>query len=125
MRLAVPICRGRVSPVLDVARCVRLVELEDGAIASEVEHLVDGDLMAEFGELGLGLMICGGLSRELEDGLWARGIQVIAGVCGSVDDVVAAFLAGRLGEPRFVMPGWCGRHGRTTRMQRGGNRHGN
>jgi len=113
MRVAVPICRGRVSPVLDVAQCVSLVEVENGAAVGRSEHPVGGDRIGEIGELGVRVLICGGLSLELEKGLWAHGIEVVAGICGSVDDVICAYLAGRLGERRFVMPGWV--HGRGSR----------
>jgi len=106
MRVAVPICRGRVSPVLDVARRLRLVEPEGGVVASQSEHRLGGDRAGEIGELGVNVLICGALSRGLEIGLGAQGINVVAGICGPVDEVLCAYLAGRLCERQFVLPGW-------------------
>ena len=109
MRVAVPICRGRISPVFDVAQRLRLVEAEEDVVARQAEHVVCGDRKGELTELGVNVLICASVSRELKNALRAQGIEVIAGICGSVDEVVGAYLAGRLGDDEFAMPGSCHR----------------
>jgi len=89
-----------------VARHLRLVEAEGGVAASQSEHRLGGGRTGEISELGVNVLICGALSRELENGLWAQGITVVAGVCGAVDEVLCAYLAGRLCGRQFVLPGW-------------------
>lgn len=112
MRLAVPVWQGRISPVFDVAGQLLLVELSDGREAAREARPLEGstpDQRAKnLAELGVETLICGGISQPLEAMLADGGIRVIARICGGVEDVLAAFIAGRLGQQRFVMPGCCG-----------------
>ena len=112
MRLAIPVWQGRISPVFDVAGQLLLVELTDGREIAREERLVEGDTPDErarkLAELGIGTLICAGISQPLEAMLGGCGIRVIARICGGVKEVLAAFMAGRLGEERFAMPGCCG-----------------
>jgi predicted Fe-Mo cluster-binding NifX family protein len=55
--------------------------------------------------LGANVLICGAISRPLEIALIAGGIEVISFTCGSVEDVLKAFLSGRLNQHVFLMPG--------------------
>jgi predicted Fe-Mo cluster-binding NifX family protein len=106
MRLAVPIWGDRVSPLFDVARRLFLVEVEDGRVASTMEHDVAAtDRVACATHLGVDLLICGAVSRELERRLVAAGVEVVPNVCGSVEEVVHAFLTRTLVDDRFAMPG--------------------
>lgn len=105
MRVALPICRGRISPVFDVSQHLRLVEVKDGAAVNQIEHLVVGDRIRELAELGVKTLICGAVSQELEHDLRAHGIEVTAGVSGPVDEVVEAYLEDRLRDGKYVMPG--------------------
>ncbi len=113
MKLALPVWQGRISPVFDVAGQLLLVELADGCeVARRAQALhenVADQRALELAELGIEALICAGISQPLETMLSDRGIRVIARICGGVEEVLAAYLAGRLGEPRFAMPGCCGR----------------
>ena len=62
------------------------------------------------------LLICAAISRPLERDLVAAGIEVIPEVCGPLDDVVHAYLVGRLGDRRFAMPG-CSERRRQAQVQ--------
>lgn len=104
-RVALPICRGRISPVFDVAQRLRLVEIRDGVAIDQVEHLVGGDRVRGLAELGVRVLICGAVSCELERDLRAQRIEVISGIRGPVDEVVEAYLADRLRDQEYVMPG--------------------
>lgn len=119
MKLAIPVWQGRISPVFDVAGQLLLVELVDGREVARQERMVDETAADErsrkLAELGVETLICAGISQLLETGLADRGIRVIARVCGNVEEVLAAFVAGRLSQSRFAMPGCCGQRRRRHR----------
>ncbi len=121
MKIAIPIWQGRISPVFDVAGQLLLVELSDGREVSRDEQLMSETTAEErtrkLAELGIDTLICAGVSQALEASLAERGIRVIAQICGDAKEVLAAFVSGRLGEKRFVMPGCCGMK---RRRHRGG-----
>jgi predicted Fe-Mo cluster-binding NifX family protein len=130
VRVAIANFDGRVSPVFDVARRLLLVDVDarSEAVRQEVS-LADCDPLSRVGRLvGLGVevLICGAISRPLEAALLSAGIQVVAQTCGPVDEVLAAYGAGRLNGQAFLMPGSCGRrrrarhgHGRDRRPRAG------
>lgn len=126
MLVAIPVWQGRVSPVFDVAGQLLLVELDRSVETSRrEERLVEEapDRRADrIAEQGVATLICGGISRSLESLLAARGVQVIARVCGTVDEVLGAFSAGELHDERFAMPGCCNRRQRRQRRCRSGGR---
>ena len=123
MKLAIPVWQGRISPVFDVAGQLLLVELTDGREVVREERLVEGSTADEraqnLAKLGVGTLICAGISQSLETDLTDRGVRVIARLCGNVEEVLAAFVAGRLREERFAMPGCCGQR---RQRHRGGCR---
>ena len=119
MKVAVPVWQGRVSPVFDVAGQLLLVELVQGVEASRREHrMADAEpeqRAVQLSELQVEALICGAISQALEALLTEHGIKVYGRVCGNVDDVLAAFVAGTLGQPRFAIPGSCGQARRRFR----------
>jgi predicted Fe-Mo cluster-binding NifX family protein len=127
MKIAIPIWQGRISPVFDVAGQLLLVDLADGREVAREEQLVDGTTADErtrkLSESGVETLICAGISRVLEASLVERGIQVIAQICGNVEEVLAAFTSGSLGEERFAMPGCCGQKRRRQHGKCGWKRH--
>jgi predicted Fe-Mo cluster-binding NifX family protein len=116
MKVAIPVWQGRISPVFDVAGQLLLVELTDGREVGREEQLVTettpDERARKLEELGIETLICAGISQPLEAVLADRGIRVIARICGNVEEVLAAFVAGRLGEECFAMPGCCGQRQR-------------
>jgi len=129
MKLAIPTLDDRVSPVFDVAQTMVLVDLDgDHERSRQTVPLRSPDLgrrVAELTQHGVDVLICGAISRLLEALLHAAAIQVIPQTCGAVEEVLRAFVAGRLDEPQFLMPGCCGRRrqGRCG-VGRGRRRHG-
>ena len=122
MLIAVPNCQGRVSPVFDVAARLLVVRLKGGAEQERTEIVLfekqpDG-IARSLAELGVNVLICGAISQGLQLVLEKAGIQVVAHICGGVDPVIAAYGAGALQGPEFLMPGCCGR--RRGAMRRGG-----
>lgn len=97
--------------MFDVAGQVLVVEVAEGReTAREVQTLTEATAdtrIRQLAAMGVQTLVCAGISQPLEVGLTACGIRVIAQVCGHVDEVLSAFIAGRLEEERFAMPGCC------------------
>ena len=130
MKVAIPVWRGRISPVFDVAGQLLLLDLTDGQPSTRQEQVLEEEAAdgraARLAELGVETLICAGVSKPLETALAAQGVRVIAHVCGDVEEVLQAFVKGNLQEPRFAMPGCCGqkRRRRYGRCGRGRNLRG-
>jgi predicted Fe-Mo cluster-binding NifX family protein len=94
-----------VSPVFDVARRYRLVDVTSGEIGDQAEHVVLGEPCRELVELRVDQVICAGITRELKHRISSHEIVVLAGYCGTVDQVIEAHVNGRLSCGEFTMPG--------------------
>jgi predicted Fe-Mo cluster-binding NifX family protein len=109
MRIVIPQWQGRVSPVFDVAVNLLLIDIEEGQEIRREERRFLGTepsaRVAEFVNFGADILICGAISAPLHTRLTASGVQVSGFVCGMVDEVLAAYLNGRLASPEFMMPG--------------------
>lgn len=71
-------------------------------------------------EAGIEVLICGAISWPLELALAHAGVEVISQTCGDIEQVLAAYAAGRLNQNAFLMPGCCGRRRRFRRQRKGG-----
>jgi predicted Fe-Mo cluster-binding NifX family protein len=54
---------------------------------------------------GVQIIICGAVSEAFYNLLTEAGIDLVCGVTGDVDEVIAAHRNGTLNQPRFRMPG--------------------
>ena len=126
MKVAVSKWSDRISPVLDVAQYLLLIEAEDGHEIERRDVPVEaGELAARakrIAQLGAEVLICGAVSQPLEAMLTSAGIRLIPQKCGQVEEVLQAFLSGQLTEQAFAMPGCCGRRQQQARgrCRRGG-----
>jgi predicted Fe-Mo cluster-binding NifX family protein len=113
MLLAIPVWNDRVSPVFDTACQLLLVEVEGGIPrgrrTEEIPDLLPGRRVQRMGELGVELLICGGISRPLAMMLGAAGVRIVPWVAGPVEEVLQGYLDGQLPHPRWMMPGCLGR----------------
>jgi len=120
MRVAFAVWDGRISPVFDVTRRVLLLDIEAGAVLERrEEEFHSPDPRSRAGRRaarGVETLVCGALSGSLAGARAARGIRALAFVAGPVEEVLAAFLAGRIEDDAFAMPG-C--HGRCRRRRAG------
>jgi predicted Fe-Mo cluster-binding NifX family protein len=111
--IAVPNCQGRVSPVFDVAARLLVVRFKGRRELDRREVVLlekgPGGMVRSLRELGVQLLICGAISQELQMALKHAGIRVWGQICGQIEAVLAAYRAGQLSSPEFVMPGCCGR----------------
>ena len=116
MKVAIPHWQGRVSPVFDAATRLLVIEMADGHECDRVEVPLAGSDPAqrakELARSEAGVLICGAISWPLEMAISSEGIEVIAQVCGQIEEVLSAFLEGRLADPAFLMPGCCGQRRR-------------
>lgn len=103
----------RIAPVFDVAQQLLVVDATAGGITAERRLDLAASLPAEralqLSELGVGVLICGAISRPLAVMVTAQGIRLIPFVAGPLDEIVSAWLRDRLETGRFAMPGCCGR----------------
>jgi predicted Fe-Mo cluster-binding NifX family protein len=120
MKIALPTFNGRISPVFDTAQRLILVEVNGTNELSRGEHAIQSNSFARraahINELGIEILLCGAISRPLAMMIAAQGIEVVPFISGEVDEVLGAYLQGRLAEPKYFMPGCCGRR----RQFRGG-----
>ncbi len=121
MKVAISVSGDRISPVFDAARRLLLVDIEDGCevgrtveVLNKSQHLVPR--ISRVAELHADVLICGAVSRPLEAMLISAGVEFIPQTCGQVEEVLKAFVSGKLTGDAFVMPGCCGQR----RQFRGG-----
>lgn len=106
MRIAIPVWNDRVSPVFDVAKAIRVVDLSDGAAVSSTDHTIENERRAEaVVKLGIDVLICAAISIPLEATLWISGVEVIPDTCGVVEEIIEAFSQGDRTLQRFCSPG--------------------
>ena len=106
MRIAIPVWNDRVSPVFDVSRTIRIVDIADGAVSREAIHTLENEVRAsKLAKLGVDILICAAVSTPLEETLWASDIEVISDTCGTVEEIIEAFASGDTELTRFRSPG--------------------
>jgi predicted Fe-Mo cluster-binding NifX family protein len=124
LRIAIPIWEGRVSPVFDVAERLLLVDVDRGReVSRSVESIGPGLLpqrIRRISDLGIGIVICGTVSRQMTVMLSSLGITVFPCMRGEVDDVLNSVVSNGVPDSRFFMPGYDARPGRRRRRGRRG-----
>jgi len=109
MVVAMPIWEGRISPVLDSAQRLLVIEVEGTDEVDRFEVQLEGAGLASRAErvcgLGVDVLICGGVSRTLGGLLENSGVTVVSWVCGRPESLLEAYLSSELPHPRFAMPG--------------------
>ena len=109
MRIAVPIWEDKVSPLLDTASKLLIIESETQKEVSRFEaFLLEQDIPQRchfIQGLNINVLICGAVSRQLSGMLTASEIKVISGISGQVEKVLEAYLQGTLLNAGFFMPG--------------------
>jgi len=113
MKIAIPIWKGCVSSAFDFSHTLLLVELENGRETKRTEISSPAQSISEKANqlktLGVEVLICGAISRSLALLVRASGIEVLPYVVGQVDEIVEAYLMGRLLQREFILPGsWPG-----------------
>jgi predicted Fe-Mo cluster-binding NifX family protein len=117
LRAAFAVWNERITPVFDVARQIRLTDVESGRVVREntVYHRGEGTLTEKaiwLAEQGVDVLVCGAISRPLQYMVAGYGIRVIPFVAGDLQEITQAWLAGTLESGLFAMPGCCRRRRR-------------
>jgi len=124
-RIAVHHWQSRIAPVFDVGG--RIVMLEEGTSERDERVLLRAQplqLAENLCAQGVGTLICGAISRPMQEALAARDIRVIGFVTGDLERVIAAWRDGGL-DDTFAMPGCRGAgSGRREGMQHSKRRTG-
>ena len=111
-----PIWNERISPVFDVAEKVLILDVQNRIVRSRSERTLEQrDPFEKVGQLrtdGVKVLVCGAISRPVTVYAEAQGIRTIPFVAGDIEDVIKAYLEGRLASPGFLMPGCYGRQRR-------------
>jgi predicted Fe-Mo cluster-binding NifX family protein len=109
MKLAIPVWENKVSPVLDTASRLLVVEVkEDGELSRFEIFLDERDLSRRclrIQGLGIDTLICGAVTRHFSEMLKASGIDIIPGISGQPDEVLNACFEGKLAHAKYLMPG--------------------
>ncbi len=112
MRITIPCWQERISPVFDVAGCLLVVDLEQGEPSNQLRVYLEEESVQKrvnrMLNLDVDVLICGAISRPLENALLSEGIEVIPQTCGELESVIQAYVEGRIDEDSFLMPGCCG-----------------
>lgn len=120
--LAISVWGDRVSTTLDFARKLVVVETAGGREISRHEVELGEEPVERkarrIRELAVQVVLCGAISQSLAGAILREGVEIIPFVAGDVDNVLAAYLCGRLEDPSFLQPG-C-RPGARRRWQYGG-----
>ncbi len=119
MKIGITVWQDRVSPVLDTAQSLLIVELSGkDEVTRQVVGIPNISLAqrAQFvSQTGLELLICGAISRYLEHHLLVRGVELIPWIGGPIDRVLAAYCNEQLEDTSFQLPGCFGRRRRHRR----------
>ena len=125
MKVAIPIFQGRISPAFDWCREMLVVELdanrhEVSRNETKFEDSSPSGRARLLRELGVDVLLCGGISAQLACLIESSRAEVVPWVAGEVDTVLEAYLKGNVLQPEFMMPGrCCGRGGREFRHRHG------
>ncbi|BEU86791.1 NifB/NifX family molybdenum-iron cluster-binding protein [Selenomonas sp. TAMA-11512] len=100
MKIALPNENASICSHFGKAPQFSFYEVEDGSIRSNsiVNTAAEGhDARADFlSANAVDLLICGGIGQHATDALKAKGIEVVNGAKGDIDEAVRAYLAGTL-----------------------------
>jgi len=108
MKIAIPCWNDRVSPIFDVARTIRVVDLDtdrDLVVADSIYPLERGRPTSTLDALGVDLLVCSAISPAVESAVWVLGVEVMSDICGSPDEIVQALAAGDAELSGFRSPG--------------------
>ena len=109
MRIAIPIWGNKISPLLDTASRLLIVELGAEGETSRYQILLDEANISRrslrIRSLNIDTLICGAVSRPFFRMLLSAGIDIIPDISGDPENVLKAYLNGDIFHSKFMMPG--------------------
>ncbi|MBI5569112.1 MAG: hypothetical protein HY914_04120 [Desulfomonile tiedjei] len=109
IRIAIPEHQGRIAPVFDT--CQRILVFAQQGDGEAVVTREDWSAISRQGrairlkELGVEVLLCGGISCGIEDQIHLHGIRLVSWLAGDVPAILTAFRKGRIMNPEYAMPG--------------------
>lgn len=114
MKVALTVWEGHISPLFDATRMLLVAKVERREVTEthfeSFECESDFSRVSRLDQLGIDVLICGGISRFFANCIEARNIRIIPFSSGTVSEVLEAFIQGTLFSNRFRMPGCGPRH---------------
>ncbi len=111
-RLAIPVFRSRVAPVLNWCSKIQIFSgsSAEASCGREISLLNMNafDRLRILQEEGVQTLICGALTPDLLSYGESLGLKIIHGIAGEISDVLKAYHSELLTEARFRLPGCCG-----------------
>lgn len=109
MKIAIPVHENNVATVADFADRLLLVDIFPGRPPEFRGEDFSGKLLpakvTSLVNLKVDILICGALSRPFAAMTVHSGIELIPFISGSIEDILEAYMSGKLGDQRFLMPG--------------------
>jgi len=109
MKVALTIWENRISPLFDSASVLLIADVEGRGITKR--HLEPLECESPFSkaarldDLGVNVLICGGISESFANLIEAHRIRIIPFTKGTVDEVLEAYATGNINRQDFRMPG--------------------
>lgn len=120
MKVSIPVWNHRISPVFDAATRLLVITVENKCEAHrmelEIEALGFYERVQKMEDLAIDVLLCGAISKPMENAILAKQIQVLPYICGDVDEILHAFLSDQLLQSRYAMPGCCSHRRLRTRQ---------
>jgi predicted Fe-Mo cluster-binding NifX family protein len=108
-RIAIPIFQSRISPVLDTCNELMIIDLSEAGplqrVIVSLAKLTPAERGMAMSRRGVQKIICAGVSEWMLACLVNRGMHVISGISGEVEQIIAAYQQDLLDQDRFRMPG--------------------
>lgn len=96
MKIAIPMFNNRVSPRFDFASKILIATIDNGKVGDKKEYsLINLNPIRRsilLNELGVNVLICGGVSCFSKRLLMSKGIGVIPMVQGEIEEVLTLFI---------------------------------
>ena len=97
MQVALTDWNGRISPLFDTTRMLLVANVSGQNVIEKrlinFEDVLPIDRVAKLNELGINVLICGGISDFFVNLIEAQGIQIISFKIGVVDQVLETYLS--------------------------------
>lgn len=120
MKAAFSIWEDRIAPVFDTSQFIQIVEVEKNCVLDKKNESLNEEValqkLMRLANLQINTLICGAIARQTYLTASMHGISVIPFIAGGVDEVITAWLNGKLSVKNFAMPG-CWNRGSNRKFQ--------
>ncbi len=109
MKVALTVWENRISPLFDAASMLLIADIENGRISKKYFEAIKSESqcrrVGKLYDMGVDILICGGISAFYANLIEARGIKIIPFTAGGIDEVLNAYIEGNIYKKNYRMPG--------------------